>query len=201
MGTIQPELAENMESLPELFKSILSDIKKDTDLENFIVSIEKAKWQYFIELVRKNKFMFDFIQTLIDLVNLKTFIQVKFLQLQKDMLDMRIISEGRLKLDTFKNYYDQPWESFFSYLHVTDYGWLNEIPQKDKLWIFDKLCDDFVVDYLQNKSRNAFFSMEPLINYIFLKKQETKMLRTIWIGKISNISKDNIKQLLGKTYN
>jgi len=153
-----------------------------------------------LNVSKRNKFVLDLFRKNIDLINLKSFIQNKFLQVDKTGFEVQLIDNGRLDRSIFLDYYDQPFETFFKYLSFTDYGIFKDVPVEDNLWSIEKIVDEYIGEYLSDRTKLVFFDIGPLINYIYLKEGEARTLRTVWVGKKNNLPKEKIKSYLRKSY-
>jgi vacuolar-type H+-ATPase subunit C/Vma6 len=211
LGTVDTELMKsafmdymNVGVLEEPYRSLLEELQ-GVDIEKSMILIEKRKWQYFIGLSKNSSFMTGLVRSMIDLTNLKNFIGAKFFEISEEEFTPQIIPDGKLNADTFREYYTAPLENFFRYILFTDYyqssGQFQSVLHdgKDGLWLIAGICDNYLLKFLSDRSRFVFFAIEPLVNYIFLKKQETKILRNIWIGKRNGFPKEEIKKHLGMT--
>ncbi len=193
-------LEELESSMPSALMTEILSLKEDIKPEEITNTIEKQRWTHFLNVSKRNKFVLDLFRKNIDLINLKSFIQNKFLQVDKTGFEVQLIDNGRLDRSIFLDYYDQPFETFFKYLSFTDYGIFKDVPVEDNLWSIEKIVDEYIGEYLSDRTKLVFFDIGPLINYIYLKEGEARTLRTVWVGKKNNLPKEKIKSYLRKSY-
>ena len=162
LGLYPVELLES--SMPSGLRAEILSLKDDIKPEEIISIIEKHRWSHYLKVSKKNSFVFDLFRTNIDLINLKSFIQNKFLRIDKAGFDNQLIDNGRLDRSIFLDYYDQPFETFFKYLSFTDYGIFKDVPVENNLWSIEKLVDEYIGEYLYDRTKLVFFDIGPLIN-------------------------------------
>lgn len=162
---------------------------------------ERQFWQELLLATRNSKstFLTQLVEILIDLINIKTYFRVgKFNLLPSERISEVMIPGGKLSFELWS--ITSP-ELFFKKLRSTSYNiFIKESIEKDyDLSGLEVLCNNYIIDFI-SQSKYYFFTIEPLVTYLFYKEQETKMLRSIWYGLKNNLLKDIIKQHLTKLY-
>ncbi len=165
-----------------------------------IDSPDPIKWKKFLEISKNNEFIDEFLRILIDITNIKLLFQYKFFNIEQEIFEKYLISNGTIHLDFFIENYSKPWENITSQLKFTRYDFVNYIPSKETLFEIEKIFDNYIIDYLSEKSKYCFFNIAPLVNYIFLKKFEAQMILTVWHGKLNGFRKEEILKNLRKIY-
>ena len=208
LGRIDPDIirqslagAGNAPDLPEPFSSIVQK-HRDTDGDDAVSSVEKAKWEYFLEVTRGNAFMNKLTVMMIDLVNIRNFLNARTFSVEESVFTSQVVPGGRIGRDTFRENYGMPPENFVRYLELTDYSSMSAglmqavtVQQgRERLWAIPVICDNYLAGYLREVSRDEYFSIEPLVGYIFLKKQEAACLRSVWVGKRNGLGREEIKE-------
>lgn len=151
---------------------------------------------------------FEFLEGLfvrqIDLTNLKTFIRVKRMGLDRDFLMKALLPHGSLSVDRLKAVFDEPLESLISILSASDYADLadrgvREWLEKGTASLLEKLSDDFITEYLK-QGKWIPFGIEPLVGYLWAKEVEIKNIRIVLVGKINKLPAEAIRERLRNAY-
>ncbi|NLY43769.1 MAG: V-type ATP synthase subunit C [Clostridiaceae bacterium] len=168
--------------------------------------MDKACFQHMKEMaVHSNvKFAKDLVEIMIDTINIKTYLRVKRMNKSWDFLDKALIPGGRIDAKIFIGKLEGPLESIVDELRYTPYGALLEegiesYKKTGTLIYFEKLCDDFVMDFVK-KAKYIALGIEPLIGYLMAKENEIKIARIIMVGKINGMPDDIIKERLREVY-
>lgn len=151
-----------------------------------------------------NKFVIDYIKINIDLINIKTMLRVKKQKKDREFLKEVLICGGKIDIDVFVNYLNDSVENFANKLSYTDYYnilklGIEEYSKNGKLNLFEKLSDNFIMNYVKN-SKYISFGPEPLMTFIFAKETEIKAIRIIMVGKLNNVSPEVIRERLRDIY-
>lgn len=179
--------------LPYEFKTLLEEIFPLMEsnysprfLDDFL---NKQFFQWLVRKIRKysDPFLSRLIQLQIDSFNIKTLFRIKFWQKEKDFLGEVFIEGGVIGKERLLQVVSQPLEALDEELRNTDYGEvvreaMEEWKKEKSLFSLDKFFDEYVLRH----TRCGFYitlGREPLVNYIFLKKQEIKQLRKILESK------------------
>jgi V/A-type H+-transporting ATPase subunit C len=147
-------------------------------------------------------FLKELIRRQIDFFNITAFLRVKFWgrEDEKEFLGRILIDGGMVEKKRLLGSISQPASSLREVLHATDYSEaiekaLKEWENKYSLFSLDKFFDRYILDYTK-RGFYITFGREPLVNYIFLKKQEIKSLRGILRGKFAGLPQDKMEKYL-----
>ncbi|CDF58550.1 V-type ATP synthase subunit C [Thermobrachium celere] len=150
------------------------------------------------------EFLQSYIQLLIDIQNIKTFIRAKEQKRDREFLKKVLIKGGKIDLDLFISNYIEDIESFSNKVfHTEHFKWIKEgveeyLKTKD-LGRIEKMADDYLLSVLKN-SKFISFGPEPVVAYIYAKENEIKILRIILTGKKNRVSADTIRERLRDIY-
>ena len=178
------------------FKNLLKRVLplvEDNPRPQFIDTLlDKELFQWIFRGLGKFKdhFLDELRRRLIDSFNIKTFLRIKFWREKKEEFYEEVLIEGGgIANSKFLKLSRQPVEALIDGLDNRDYKEavreaLGEWEEKKSLFTLDY----FFEGYLLNWTKNGFyitFGREPLINYIFLKEREIRILRSILRKKLA----------------
>ncbi|MDF2880850.1 MAG: V-type synthase subunit [Clostridiaceae bacterium] len=171
----------------------------DIIIDNYMFKHILAKAETFDESFVKN-----FVKLNIDLTNIKALLRIKNQNRSREFLNSVLIAGGKVDKDILLNCLNESIETIINKLMFTDYGnilrmGLEEYIKDKKLNKFEKLCDNYTMDYLKS-SRYISFGPEPILAYIFGKENEIKTIRIIMVGKINKVSPNVIRERLREVY-
>lgn len=152
----------------------------------------------------KNSFIKEFVKLQIDLNNIKMLIRVKAMGYGREFLKKAFINDGRLDYGFFRDAMDEPVDTLKDKLLISDYSnvitdGIDSYIKTKSLMRFEKLSDDFLLDYVK-KGKYVAFGIEPIVGYIMAKENEAKIIRIIMVGKINNIDNELIRERLRDVY-
>jgi len=170
------------------------------------VMIDEAMFERQINISKSTKleFLQRYIQLLIDVQNIKTFIRAKEQKREREFLKKVLIKGGKVDLDVFINNYIEDIESFSNKVfHTEHFKWIKDgieeyLKTKD-LGRIEKVADDYLLSILKN-SKFISFGPEPVVAYLYAKENEIKILRIILTGKKNKVGADTIRERLRDIY-
>lgn len=145
----------------------------------------------------RNQFIIDYVSKLCDLTNLKSFLRIRKMNKDFTTFSSVFVEGGILSLNYFLNAFsmDNPVNSF----KATSYGVVCENGMDKGFTEFEKLCDNYIMDYVKDAKFKAL-TLEPLIAYLYARESEIKTVRIILSGKLNNISSKIIKERVREAY-
>ena len=148
-------------------------------------------------------FLTGYFKSQIDLINIKTFIRIKRLNLSKEFLEEALLPGGDVNIVKLAQLVE-PLEVLIDRLAYTPYGRVVEegiesYQKTDTLTRYEKLADDFLVQYTK-QAKYITFGLEPIIGYLLAKENELKMIRIVMVGKINELPVEEIKERLRDVY-
>ncbi|NLK38031.1 MAG: V-type ATP synthase subunit C [Epulopiscium sp.] len=145
----------------------------------------------------KNQFVIDYVSKMCDLTNLKSFLRIKKMNKDFTAFSSVFVEGGILSLNYFLNAFsmDNPINSF----KATAYGWVCEEGMHKGFTEFEKLCDNYMMNYVKDAKFKAL-TLEPLVAYLYAKESEIKTVRIITSGKLNHIDSKIIKERVREAY-
>ncbi|MCD6472761.1 V-type ATPase subunit [Candidatus Aerophobetes bacterium] len=180
--------------LKSLLEEIFPSIKENPQPHTLDTLIDKLffRWIYQRLSNYNDPFITQLIKKEIDSFNIMTFFRIRFLKRddEEKLLKEALIEGGETDKEIWIKLSHQPKESIERELGST--GYIEIIKQvlegkkerEESLFSLDKFFDEYILKY-SKKGFYVSFGREALINYILLKKQEIKRLRTILREKIN----------------
>ncbi|MDR1204460.1 MAG: V-type ATP synthase subunit C [Peptococcaceae bacterium] len=151
-----------------------------------------------------NRFLVDYVRTLIDLSNIKTFFRIRNLSNAWSLMERVIYENGTLPVTLYRNAVNEPVDAVLSRFKGTAYQQYVEESvehwqKTDTMTAFEKGGDEMMMEYIR-KSRYKAFGVEPLVAYLLIKENEIKILRMILVGKVNQMEPEIIRERLGRSY-
>jgi len=195
-------------SLPFYFKDLIQQAKKILEKEFSAREIDFFfDRKYFSQFVAglskfKDDFLEELAKKLVDEYNIKTFLRIKFREREdeREILEKSLVEGGSVEKDKIVACAGQPVESLLDHLQG---GELKTVVQKaieewkDKqvLFLFDKSMEEIILRFT-SRGFYVTFGREPVINYIFLKKREIKVLRFILQAKKIGLPDEQVELIV-----
>lgn len=158
-----------------------------------------------------SEFLYDYISSLTDMHNIKTFLRLYILKKPEEELKGSIIHEGFIKKETFLKLYSQDLAVFLNrleYVHkgtqVLNYAaYLTEAARKlekeNSFISLEKAINDFLMEVLK-PAKYLSFGPEPVLAYYFAKVNEINLMRMIILAKLNDVSADLVKERVNNVY-
>lgn len=216
VGTVNIEILKNCisaddyrdlnEFMREACEKVQSAFKAQEDPQKIDIIVDSFMYKDMVSKASSlgEKFIIDYIKINIDLINIKTMLRVKKQNKDREFLNEVLIRGGKIDIDVFTNYLNDSVENFVNKLSYTDYYnilklGIEEYSKNGKLNLFEKLSENFSMDYIKN-AKYVSFGPEPLMAFIVAKETEIKAIRIIMVGKLNNVSPQVIRERLRDIY-
>jgi V/A-type H+-transporting ATPase subunit C len=190
----------------EALKSVLDNVSVTPDPQLIDLVLDKSQYEIMYNLAKQSKssFMMDFISAQIDMVNIRSFLRIRIMGFGRDYLTKVIFLNGKLGLDFYSKYFDEPLESIAEKLWATDYykviqEGLESFAKTKSFTKLERLIDDYILEFAK-KGKYVAFGIEPIIGYLMAKENEAKLIRIIMVGKINDIPNEIIRERLRDVY-
>lgn len=204
----QLEAALNQELLKT--KKLIYNLILD---KNLTVLLELKKITQAKELLKAHysDFLNDYINYLIDMHNIKTFLRLYALKEPIDKLKIGLDCEGFIKKGFFLKLYPQDISAFINRLEYVHKGsrlinyasYLGEaikrIEKEGSFVSLEKAINNFLIQALK-PAKLISFGPEPLIAYYLAKVNEINLIRMIILAKLNNVSSNLVKERLNDCY-
>ena len=177
---------------------------KDPQIIDFI--FDRACFAEMLEasVAGKNKFIVDYVQLQIDIINLKSFIRIHQMKKPWDFFSQVYIDGGRIQEKLFTSSYDEPYEQFaeklipYGLAHAMSEGGAM-LRETGRFTAFERLCDNLLVEYAK-AAKYVSFGIEPLAAYLIAKQAEIRTARIIMTGLLQGLSKEAMAERVRETY-
>ena len=144
-----------------------------------------------------NSYVSKYVQMLADITNLKTLLRIKRLDREFQVLEESFVPGGSMSFELLSRAYRG--ESLAAVLKETPYGQLCEKYMDQGFTVFEKACDDFLMEYIKD-AKYKTLTPEPVMAFILAKETEAKCIRIIMTCKMHNIDAATIKERVRETY-
>lgn len=162
-----------------------------------------------IALSSRNGFVREFAQKWVDLSNIKAFLRIKLLGQEdyfraKDLLSQILVEGGKLPLYKYADHLDTDNGNLVNIFRGTDYSESVqagiEAYEKDKSIANVEIhADNFLLSHIK-RSRYIPSGPEVLITYFYAKQNNAQIVRMIMIGKLADLSEEDIRAKLHNLY-
>ena len=197
-SNLPPRMRQAAEKISEQFR-----LEADPQLVDLL--LDRAMYEEILETVAvmKSPFLKGYFTNLIDLINIKTYLRVRRLNLSKDFLEGALLPAGDVNIMKLMQL-AEPLEvlvdrlAFSRYAQVVEDG-VHTYQKTDTLTRYEKLADDHLINYAK-QAKYVTFGPEPMVGYLLAKENEIKMIRIIMVGKINQLPTEEIKERLRDVY-
>jgi V/A-type H+-transporting ATPase subunit C len=200
---------ENFNSLPEFLRDTIGQalahhyMKKDLKSMEFI--IDNLEYRTLLILARKSSvpMLLAFTVAKADLTNIATFIRIKHFETD-DRLEDAIIEGGSLDSLFFMKCMGEPLEAIPAsfkntpYHAIVDVG-IRKIMENGSFSALDRETENYLIQFLKS-TRYITFGAEPLFAYFAAREQDLNIIKMILVGKLNELSKDEMRERIPNTY-
>jgi V/A-type H+-transporting ATPase subunit C len=201
---------ERTNVLPDYLEETLLEAKAEyeesQDPQMIDVVVERRMFEDLLERasVYPNRFLAGYLRTYIDLNNIRNLVRLKAMNGSARLLEKILVEGGAIPKSRYFRMLDESIAEIPSLLRGTPYSdvigsGIQEFVETGALTAFEKLMDDYLIDYIR-PAKYVAFGIEPLIAYLIAKEHEIKLIRIIMIGKINQLSMDAISDRLREPY-
>lgn len=176
----------------------------NSQIIDFILDQEYFKWIQNITSGKNVPVINTLIKIWIDLANIKNLFRCLALGKEYEILQDVIYPGGFILKEIFSNFYIQKnWEILNQNFRQTPYEALInmgiESLKNNTITLLERKLENFLLKWLED-SKYIVFGIEPIIHYILQKELEIRLIRTIIISKLYNISPELIRKRVGEIY-
>ena len=149
-------------------------------------------------------FIIDYFRHKIDLMNIKVFCRVKYMEYPLQRLNDLLIPGGFLEESIFIRNFESKYSDMSEKLYASPYQklWDNAIDklfEEDTLIFLERGIEDFLMQYLR-KAKYIVFGPEPVFAYIQARQMELQLVRLVCSGLMNKIPPVIIKMRISETY-
>ena len=192
--------------LPEVYQDFLSEMWRVYERTNkwqiFDSLLDKKLYGEILEVTEGLPFANLFFKTEVDMLNIKTLIRCKRNTVDIEIFVQLFIEGGLLGKNLFLDIYRESIDKFSDRLKFTPYYILSErgityLKDTGEFYKIEQDCSLILLKYLSYAKYTAF-GYEPLLRYLFLKINELRNLRTIFISKVHRVKSEEVKIRIGQ---
>ncbi|MFC1733645.1 V-type ATPase subunit [candidate division KSB1 bacterium] len=137
-----------------------------------------------------------YLERLIDLTNLKSFIRSKELNKDEDYFDVVLLHGGRVPASIFLESFKKGYEEFKQLLERKMYSdemvlVLDEFLKEKTLLSVEKKISEILQEYME-ESKKISFGPEPVFAFFWKFENHMQILRTILVGKFNQLPNEDI---------
>lgn len=186
---------EALESFEQTKDSQIIDIVFDRYMFENIVDVSKDI---------NNAFVAGYVQSLIDLTNIKTILRLKKINKDKNFLKKVLIDGGVLSLDFCEGLFNDSVDNLSNKIFFTNYANLinegvNDYKETNSLSSLERKIDDYLMNYIKD-AKYISIGVEPVFAYLYAVETEVKNLRLILAGKLNDVDSEIIRERLRESY-
>jgi vacuolar-type H+-ATPase subunit C/Vma6 len=191
-------------------KDLASQLILDQPLRELLDLNDLAKAQRIAQNYQ-SQFLEDYLNFIIDLHNIKTFLRLRVFKESEEKLQDRISCSGFIPKKDFVHFYDQDIALFLArleYVHtqaeILDYSLFLrsgiEKAVKDNLFIgLEKQISDFLIKMLK-PAKYFTFGPEPVLAYYWARANEINLIRLVILAKLNKVRTDLVAERLNAVY-
>ena len=181
--------------------------EKTKDPEKIEVFIDKRYFEKVLEVSKK--FGLDLIEeyfkTMIDFINIRTFIRSKRQEQDISVLKEALIQDGYIDIDDISSYFYKEIEDLVNTHKNSKIGkslflGLKGYNETGRLLLFEKYMENYLTNLLKERVKRMPYGPEIIFAYVHAKEIEIKNLRIALVGRANGLSPDFIKERLRETY-
>lgn len=190
----------------EAVETVLADFEEKNDPQRIGILFDQYMFQEKVKFAEHvgGTFLPKYVKVKIDLANMESFLRIKLQKKGRDFLQSIFIAGGNIEYYKFIELLTDSIENMPNKLFATDYAnmlrvAIEDYVQTDSLNLFNKLSDNYLMDMMKAE-KVVTFGLEPLIGYLYAKETEIQTIRMIMVGKLNQISAENIRERLRDSY-
>ncbi len=188
-------------ALEGVWNGIIKDMK-GIDTREIEIRFDKGYLHYALKKAETYRLLLDFYKCWIDLVNITSFLRYQKLSEDSSILDPAFIYGGYLEKNRFRDLWKEEMikgsDFTLRYKDILENA-LEEYIIENSLDILEKGRDNFLLGRLE-AAKYLSFAPEPFYVYLLAREIEVRILRTLFVGKLNNMHKERIRNLLRMSY-
>lgn len=184
--------------LHETLIDVAREYEKTGDSQIVDQIVDKHFLEELLSIARsfKSPLTVGYLQRLIDLTNLKTFIRSKELKKEVNYFENILLLGGRLNpmvfIDGYKKGYEELKQVLERKMHADDLVLVLEEFLKEKtLLSVEKKMSELLQKYME-ESKKISFGPEPVFAFFWRFENHMQILRTILVGKLNQLPTEDI---------
>lgn len=181
--------------------------EENKDPEKIEFFIDKRYFEKVLEISKKLELdlVEEYFRTMIDFINIRTFIRCKRQEQDIAVLKEALIQGGYIDIDDISSYFYKEIQDLVnayknSKIGKTLFLGLKGYNETGRLLLFEKHVDNYLTSFLKEEAKRVSYGPEIIFAYVHAKEIEIKNLRIILVGRANGLSANFIKERLRETY-
>lgn len=215
LGIIDPYrlknfILEGVDETPKELKSAISRASQEFESVSDPQIIDIVMDGFYYSSLKKTAkvsgvpFFLTITKSIIDLINLRSFIRAKESKKDKRDFSSLLLQGGEIHREQLLELYGRGIDDLVAKFKYSPYSrvlspGVEYYEKNNSFSLLEKLMDDYIMEYIKSAKRISF-GIEPLIGFQIAKETEAKNLRTILICKKNNIKTELIRERLRLPY-
>jgi V/A-type H+-transporting ATPase subunit C len=203
MGADEDALPDTLGRAMLAAEAAFSETRAPQELD---VGVDQEQYFHMDEVLRRqdNQFLQTWLTWEIDIINIKSFLRLRWLEENLKYLERDMLPGGSLDADFFRQIREEPLDTLAQAFQRTPYGkgiadGISKLQAQKSFAALERSCEDIMIHFLR-RSRETSFGVEPVVAYLFLKEFEIKAVRAVLVGKLNALPKEKIKERLPSEY-
>ncbi len=166
------------------------------------IAIDKEHYRSLAEALDRlgNPFLRRWLTLEVDMVNIKSFLRLRWLEESTKYLERDMLPGGTLGVDFFRAIKEESIDTLPQAFQRTPYGkaisgGIAQLKGQQSFAQLERGGDELLIQFLKT-SRETSFGIEPVVAYVLLKEFEIKGVRAILVGKLNDLPREKIKERL-----
>ncbi|GIM29552.1 ATP synthase subunit C [Clostridium polyendosporum] len=187
-------------------EEVVIDFTSNKDPQRIDIIFDKYMFEEMVQISKNigDRFLEKYIESWIDLTNIRTLLRIKKQNKSREFFLSVIIKGGTIDKDKLLALLSDSVENIPGKLFYTNYAEILRVgieaySKNGSVNILEKLSDNYIMEFMKN-AKYVSFGIEPLIAYTFAKESEIKIIRIIMVGKLNNIAGEVIRERLRDCY-
>ncbi len=201
---------EHFSSLPLFMRETIGQalahhyLKKDIKSTEFVIDNLEYRTLLATAIASGIPLLSTYMVAKVDLTNIATFIRIKYFETE-DNLSEALIQGGSLDPLFFMQHTGESLETLPALLRNTPYRnvvevGIRHILEAGSFSSLDRETENYLMS-LVKLTRYITFGAEPLFAYFAAREQDLNIIKMLLVGKINELSKEEIRERIPITYN
>ena len=181
--------------------------EKTKDPEKIEVFIDKKYFEKVLEISKTFELdlIEEYFRTMIDFINIRTFIRCKRQEQEIAVLKEALIQGGYIDTDDILTYFYKEIQDLVNAHKNSKIGkslflGLKGYNETGRLLLFEKHMENYLTNLLKERVKMMPYGLEIIFAYVHAKEIEIKNLRIALVGRANRLSADFIKERLREIY-
>jgi V/A-type H+-transporting ATPase subunit C len=187
-------------ALGEAARTALDAYRDKSEIRVIDQALNRAMWADALATARGhgNDFLVRYLETEIDLANVKAFVRMKDGGKDVDGLAQVFIPGAKLELSFFSGLLGEPMDAFARAIEFGKYGALTPLFRewsRDRGYLLELACDNVLLKEVDG-AKTIAYGIEPLVAFILYRQIEIKLVRAAVVAKLDGLERSDVEARL-----